>query len=109
MPGASFMFGWSLSGEPTLPNCLSQSLRVEAEVGEDRPQPGGHVALAEQEPVPVRPARLAGPQPQRVVVQGRDELRGGEGGRVVAEAGLRDQVDRLQPDPVRPAARARRR
>ena len=25
MPCASFMFGWSFSGEPTLPNCLSQS------------------------------------------------------------------------------------
>jgi hypothetical protein len=23
-PGASFMFGWSFSGEPTLPNCPSQ-------------------------------------------------------------------------------------
>ena len=53
MPGASFMFGWSFSGEPTWPNCPSQLRRVEAQVGQDRPQPGGDVPLAEQEAVPV--------------------------------------------------------
>ena len=84
-----------------LAELLEQRLVVEAEVGEDGPEPGRHVALAEQEPVPVGPARLAGAQPQRVVIQRRDDLRAGEGGGIVAEPRLRDQVDRLQPDPVR--------
>src|ERR1700733_3890943 len=86
-----------------LAELLEPVLGVEAQVREHRPQPGGHVALAEEEPVPVRPVRLARAQAQGVVVEGRDELRGGERGRVMAEAGLRDQVGRLQPYPVRPA------
>src|SRR5215475_2043866 len=84
-----------------LSELLQQLGGVVAEVGEHRPQAGGDVALAEQEPVAVRPLWLLRPQSQRVVIECREYLGARERARVVPDAGLLDEIDGPQADPVR--------
>ena len=53
MPGIFFMSGWSPNGAAE-PGVVVEGRRLEeAEVGEDRVEPDGSVALAEHEPVAV--------------------------------------------------------
>src|SRR5579864_1628448 len=76
----------------------------EPNVGEHGVEADRGVALAEHEPVAVRPVRLLGSVVQLGVVEGGEQLGGGEGAGVVAGAGDPCEPDRFEahelgPDP----------
>src|SRR5262245_1187431 len=80
------------------PRVVVEQLRIEiAEVGENRIEPDGRVALAQDEAVAVRPLGIGGIEAQMGVVEGGEQLGGREGAGIVAGAADARQPQRLQP------------
>ena len=76
--------------------------REEAQIGVDREQSDGRMALADGEAVTVGPVRIALPERHHIVIERRKDLGRRENRGIVPRLRDIDQADRFEPDELRP-------